>query len=105
MALPNLGNAQTGTSILDRFFATAAALPAPPTHRKASSYHIDPMNSTAHSSSTGQQTSAFGSVKLPKLECCGGQCKCPNGQCNCGVTSVGCSVGPPAGLSTAEINT
>jgi len=105
MALPNLGNPQTGTSILDRFFATAAALPAPPTHRKTPSYHFDPMNSTVHSSSTGQQTFAFGSVKLPKLECCGGQCKCPNGQCNCRLTSMECNVGPPAGLSTAEINT
>jgi hypothetical protein len=108
MALPSLGNSQTGTSILDRFFATAAALPAPPTYRKTSSYHIDPMNTTVHSSSTGQHSFTLGCVKLPKLECCGGQCICPNGQCNCGVSLVGCcitSVRPSIGLSTAEVDT
>jgi hypothetical protein len=106
MVLPTLDGSQTGTSILDRFFATAAALPPPPTHRKIS-YHLDPMNTTVYSASMGQQTFAFGFVNLPKLECCGGQCNCPDGRCGCRTSCVGCcrtSVSQSVGPSTEEIN-
>ncbi|KAJ6519225.1 copper fist DNA binding domain-containing protein [Mycena sanguinolenta] len=61
-------------SIIDQFLARAAALPAPPTHRKVG-VDIDPMNVTVYPPA--------GMVNLPKLECCGGQCSCPAGSCNC----------------------
>lgn len=105
MALPSPKSSQTSTSILDRFFATAAALPPPPTHRKTSSYHLDPMNTTVYSPSMGQQIFPFGSVTLPKLECCGGQCNCPDGRCHCRASCVGCcrtTVSPS--VAPSEIN-
>ena len=107
MVLPSLDNFPIGTSILDRFFATAAALPPPPTHRKTSSYHLDPMDTSVYSSSMGQQNFPFGSVNLPKLECCGGQCNCPDGRCSCRTSCVGycsTSVNQSVGPSTVEIS-
>lgn len=70
IALPGYDDAatQSTNSILDRFFARAAALPAPPSHRKG--------NTTT--------------ISLPKLECCGGQCGCPDGGCACGTNCGGC---------------
>jgi len=105
--LPSFDDSQAGTSILDRFFATAAALPPPPTHRKISSYCLDPMNTTVYSTSMGQHIFPFGSVNLPKLECCGGQCNCPDGRCCCRTSCMGCcrtSVSQPIGSSTEEID-
>ncbi|CAA7271423.1 unnamed protein product [Cyclocybe aegerita] len=49
IALPSTSSSQeTSTSFLDRFFARAAALPPPPAHRKMSSIHLDPMNTTVY---------------------------------------------------------
>ncbi|KAF4623222.1 hypothetical protein D9613_002010 [Agrocybe pediades] len=99
MSLPsaNVGTAgdssKSGTSILDRFFARAAALPPPPAYRKMTSNGIDPMDTTRYTDfSRPQGTSAFdfGVVQLPKLECCGGQCNCPAGRCTCRVSCAGC---------------
>ncbi|KAF9535781.1 hypothetical protein CPB83DRAFT_802372 [Crepidotus variabilis] len=69
-------------SILDKFFARAAALPLPPQHRRMS---IDPMDTSVYITATG-----IPQVNLPKLECCGGQCTCPDGQCSCQENCVGC---------------
>ncbi|KAF8167870.1 hypothetical protein B0H34DRAFT_35202 [Crassisporium funariophilum] len=82
MALPvgNQSQASSSTSFLDRFFARAAALPPPPTHRT--------------SRPPGPQTFSFGVVNLPKLECCGGQCNCPAGQCTCRASCGGCCTEP-----------
>ncbi|KAJ7073230.1 ACE1 transcription factor [Mycena belliarum] len=52
-------------SSIERFFACAAALPAPPTSRKEM-------------------------VKLPKLHCCGQRCACPEGACGCDKSCDGC---------------
>jgi hypothetical protein len=102
MALPDLSNASQGsTSFLDRFFARAAALPPPPHHRKMTSYHLDPMDTTLYSP-VGGQSSVFGSVSLPKLECCGGQCNCPSGQCTCRTSCAGCCADKTQSTQTGE---
>ena len=88
-ALPDLRGDGSGTSVtfLDRFFARAAALPPPPVQRKMS---FDPMDTTVYSPMVGGQPFGFGTVNLPKLECCGGQCNCPDGQCTCRTSCAGC---------------
>lgn len=88
-ALP--GQAKESINFLDRFFARAAALPPPPTHRMMSSYHLDPMNRHIYAGipKSGSQPFTFGMIDLPKLECCGGGCICPTGQCTCRVTCTG----------------
>ncbi|KAF8912894.1 hypothetical protein CPB84DRAFT_481471 [Gymnopilus junonius] len=94
MALPNpTGSSTSGTSVLDIFFARAAALPPPPSHRKMSSYDLDPMDTSSYADPTrasGSKSFAFRAVNLPKLECCGGECSCPNGECSCRVSCAGC---------------
>lgn len=79
------------TSILDRFFAHAAALPPPP-RRKGGGIYLDPVDITVYPDSAwGSEESAvaFGLVHLPKLECCGGQCGCPDSRCGCGTSCDG----------------
>ncbi|KAK0198085.1 hypothetical protein F5146DRAFT_70631 [Armillaria mellea] len=85
IALPGL---DAGPSYLHQFFARAAALPAPPTTRKG--VQIDPMDLTVYPSASLENGGPFGFIKLPKLECCGGQCGCPNGRCGCGKACDGC---------------
>jgi len=63
-------------SILDQFFARAAALPLPPTH------------GTQGRGPNRQEIA----VSLPKLECCGDVCGCSGGQCTCRVSN-GCCAG------------
>lgn len=84
-SLPGTSNS-LGTSFLDRFFARAAALPPPPSHRKM---HLDPMDTTLYMDTA--RLPGSNTVNLPKLECCGGQCICPAGQCSCRASCVGCS--------------
>lgn len=85
IALPN---SEPGTNYLDKFFARAAALPAPPANRKMGvGMDLDPMNVTVYPDAArdaGERGVAFGLVNLPKLECCSGRCECPNGTCGCG---------------------
>lgn len=94
IALPDHTENNSTISILDQFFARAAALPAPPTNRKmGTGLHFDPMNIMVYPETareTEQRGAAFGLVSLPKLECCGGRCGCPNGRCGCGKTCDGC---------------
>ncbi|TFL06243.1 copper fist DNA binding domain-containing protein [Pterulicium gracile] len=66
------------TSSMDLFFARAAALPAPPSKLKPGA--LDPTDIKAR----------YGLVTVPKLECCGGNCRCPGGQCGCGQICNGC---------------
>ncbi|PFH54695.1 hypothetical protein AMATHDRAFT_72457 [Amanita thiersii Skay4041] len=80
-------------TIIDRFLAHAAALPAPP-RRKGVGMQLDPVNVTIYPDSVWESEKsaiAFGLVSLPKLECCGGRCSCQNNQCNCNQT---CNVPP-----------
>jgi len=90
--LPGLGHSQNITSIVDRFLAHAAALPAPP-RRKSTGVQLDPTDITVYPNSVWESKEsavAFGLVSLPKLECCGGTCGCPDNQCNCGNACDGC---------------
>lgn len=86
-------NSELGSNFLDKFFARAAALPPPPTNRKMGvGMDLDPMNVMVYPDSArdaGERGVAFGLVNVPKLECCGGQCRCPNGTCGCGKSCNG----------------
>jgi hypothetical protein len=101
------------TSIINQFFARAAALPLPPQNRyRTSSVDVDPMNVIVYpadlfsnhdtigtSNATTdkragafdkeEREAAFGLVKVPKLECCGGRCGCPEDGCGCGKSCSG----------------
>lgn len=95
------------TSNIQQFLARAAALPLPPHNRK--SLQIDPMNvlvypadlfsrdstnvnvdHTAGNLDMKGREAAFGLIKVPKMECCGGRCVCPEGTCGCGKSCDGC---------------
>jgi hypothetical protein len=80
-ALPGFGGSSTSagpSSSIDRFFARAAALPAPPTHLKSG---------VLNPTDTSERHEL---VSVPKLECCGGKCGCPEGRCGCGKVCDGC---------------
>ena len=85
---PTPSQAKESTGFLDRFFAQAAALPPPPSHRKMND--LDSMNTRifSQSSSSSSQPLNFGVVNLPKLEC-DGRCDCSPGECreNCAGSS------------------
>lgn len=87
------------SDFLDRFFARAAALPPPPTHRRYGSRTLDTTDVTIYRAS---ESLLSGSGNLPKLECCGGQCLCPSGRCSCGTSCDGsCLAGGPS--SSAQL--
>ncbi|KAG6902991.1 hypothetical protein C0995_008564 [Termitomyces sp. Mi166 len=97
IALPTASNSAASSStsnFLDRFFARAASLPAPPTNRKIGvGVALDPMNIMVYPEvalSDSDRAAAFGLVTIPKLECCGGICGCPEGTCGCGKACSGC---------------
>ena len=109
--LPTANQSATvdGTSIMAQFLARAAAMPAPPQSRtRFWGMDIDPMNVLVYpphlfqeqggdkarmDSDQGQSAdgkhAAFGLVKIPKLECCGGHCSCPEDSCHCGSSCSG----------------
>ena len=92
LALPGVdGNDRHAMDFLGRFFARAAAVPAPPPNRRVT---LDPMDMTVYPDVVrdggGELGLAFGLVNLPKLECCGGRCRCAGGMCGCGKTCDGC---------------
>ncbi|KIL70601.1 hypothetical protein M378DRAFT_155533 [Amanita muscaria Koide BX008] len=92
VSLSGLNQTQDSMSIMDRFLAHAATLPAPP-RRKANGTQLDPTNITVYPNSaweSNESAVAFGLVNLPKLECCGGTCGCPDGRCGCGNACDGC---------------
>ncbi|KAH7921964.1 hypothetical protein BV22DRAFT_1095512 [Leucogyrophana mollusca] len=100
--LPGRGpesNSSGRVSMIDKFFARAAALPQPPNNRKIG-VNIDPTNLMTYPSELfvgsmrGQEERgvAYGLVKIPKLQCCGGNCGCPSGQCGCGQSCHGCGM-------------
>ena len=97
-------------SIVNQFFERAATLPLPPRrHRhRHGGVKINPMNvqvypvdlfspnPTGNSNPTAkvsfdieEREAAFGLVKVPKLECCGGRCGCPDDGCGCGKSCDG----------------
>ncbi|KAH7883980.1 hypothetical protein F5I97DRAFT_1628164 [Phlebopus sp. FC_14] len=86
----------TGSTLVDLFFARAASLPNPPTNRRAC---VNPSDVTVYpselfwgsSKEAEERGVVFGLVKIPKLECCGGQCGCPaDDSCQCGRSCSGC---------------
>lgn len=85
ITLPGYKPTVSSTNYLDRFFARAAALPPPPTHRKLAA-HLDPNDVQIYSNPSHSVLSG----RLPKLDCCGGGCRCPDGNCGCGRSCVGC---------------
>ncbi|KAK7468501.1 copper-binding transcription factor [Stygiomarasmius scandens] len=93
IALPGFESSST-TSIIDRFFARAAALPAPPSNRKmAVGTNLDPMNVMVYPMTAIEKKERgvpFGLIEIPKLECCGGRCGCPPDNCGCGKSCDGC---------------
>ena len=93
--LPTLASGSETNSIMDRFFARAAALPQPPPNRKIGLY-LDPMNLSLYSAPTASanrpgdpERLAFGFVNLPKLKCCSGQSTCSRDHCSARNTAVG----------------
>ncbi|KAL0059680.1 copper-binding transcription factor [Marasmius tenuissimus] len=88
------GTSSSSASIIDRFFAQAAALPPPPVNRKMGvGAQLDPMNIMVYPKTaieTKERGVPFGLITVPKLECCGGNCGCPDGQCGCGKSCDGC---------------
>ncbi|KAJ7356667.1 hypothetical protein DFH08DRAFT_735614 [Mycena albidolilacea] len=89
LALPGFDSYELpSAAIIDRFLARAAALPAPPTNRRAGvGVSFDPTDVAVYLPGSG---SGGGAVNLPKLECCGGQCSCPAGSCSCRKSCNGC---------------
>lgn len=47
---------------------------------------------------------AFGLVKVPKLECCGGRCSCPDHKCGCGEECGGCCADTSTGESAPSVS-
>jgi len=83
-----------GKSMIDQFLARAAALPSPPASRKMS-MNMDPMNvmvypSSAFAGNDDRHGAAYGLVRVPRLECCSGNCGCPEGRCGCREECGGC---------------
>lgn len=93
--LPDQSTPSLDGSLVDAFFARAAALPNPPPNRRT---ELDPRDVTVYPSELFSASSveadergvAFGLVKLPKLECCRGQCGCPVDGCPCAQSCSGC---------------
>lgn len=93
--LPGQDTSSRDGSLVDIFFARAAALPNPPSNRRS---ELDPGHITVYpcelfsgpSTEADGRGVAFGLVKIPKLECCHGQCSCPADGCQCGQSCDGC---------------
>lgn len=96
--LPGQDASSYGGTLVDSFFARAAALPNPPPNRRS---ELDPGDITVYpcelflgsSTEADGRGVAFGLVKIPKL-CCRGQCSCPAGGCQCGPSCDGCDGTP-----------
>lgn len=97
--LPPLQGQKRTPTFLDQFFARSASLPAPPP-ASTRARDLNPTNITVYPPgifSTSEvnrkaRELAFGLVRIPKLECCGGQCSCPENTCGCGSECSGCCV-------------
>ncbi|KAF8446355.1 copper fist DNA binding domain-containing protein [Boletus edulis BED1] len=102
--LPDQDASSRDVSLVDAFFARAAALPNPPFNRRT---ELDPGDITVYpcelfgsSTETDERGVAFGLVKVPRLECCRGQCHCPADGCQCGQScSGGCLHGDTEQIS------
>ncbi|KAG9314715.1 hypothetical protein JVU11DRAFT_5524 [Chiua virens] len=88
---------QAGSSLVDAFFARAAALPNPPLNRRT---ELGPGDVTVYSherfggpDADGRGPSVFGLAQAPKLTCCRGNCGCPTDRCQCGRSYGGCCGG------------
>lgn len=95
--LPDQDTSSHGGNLVDVFFARAAALPNPPSNRRTeldpgdvTVYPCDLFSGSTSPTETDERGAAFGLVKIPKLECCRGQCACPADGCQCGQSCGGC---------------
>lgn len=99
--LPGQDTSRNDGNLVDTFFARAAALPNPPPNRRT---ELDPGDITVYpcdlfsgpSMEADERGVAFGLVKVPKLECCRGQCGCPADGCQCGRSCGGYCGGTPS---------
>lgn len=99
--LPDQDTSGHDGTLVDNFFTRAAALPNPPSNRRT---ELDPGDITVYpydlfsgsSTEADERGVAFGLVKVPKLECCRGQCGCPAGGCQCGQSCGGGCDGTPS---------
>lgn len=83
------------TTSLHRFFERAAALPAPPPHRRlGNGVQLDPRD-------VAYGFEKVPSVNLPKL-CCGGKCSCPENRCVCGTSCGGCCLDVDFSMTTDD---
>jgi len=109
IGLPKRNDLTGGRSknIVNQFIARAAALPLPPQNRnRHPCTKIDLVNVQVYppdlfsaprpagtvnnrTTNTEVREAAFGIVKVPKLECCGGRCGCPEDGCSCGKSCDG----------------
>ncbi|KAI0791776.1 hypothetical protein C8Q75DRAFT_53308 [Abortiporus biennis] len=93
----SISDTSSSTSFIDTFFARAAKLPLPPPSTQRA-VMLDPTNVTVYPKSLfsgepkllEERGTAFGLVRLPKLECCSGKCGCPGDTCACGDKCDGC---------------
>lgn len=100
IGLPHQDTSSHDRNPMDAFFARAAALPNPPSNRRT---ELDPGDITVYpwelfsgsSTRADERDVAFGLVKVPRLECCRGQCGCPASGCQCGQSCRGCCDGTP----------
>ncbi|TFK76662.1 hypothetical protein BDN72DRAFT_806673 [Pluteus cervinus] len=90
-------NSANANTLLDEFFARAAALPLPPANRRmgGGGVDLDPTNSIVYPEivrdrDAGECAVAFGLITVPKLECCRGNCGCPPAGCSCNSACDGC---------------
>ena len=76
-------------SIIDQFFARAAALPRPQ-HNLKMGIHLNPVDVNVSRTTSAkvperrQELVSFRSINLHKLKCCSGRCQCSGGLCGCG---------------------
>ncbi|KAF9229737.1 copper-fist-domain-containing protein [Gyrodon lividus] len=83
----------SGGSLVDIISAYTASLPNPPHNRRMS---MNPGDVTGYPSElflcsaneTDERGAAFGLVRIPKLQCCRGQCDCPSDGCQCGRSGI-----------------
>lgn len=103
LGAPGVCDSRSIGNVLGRFFACAAALPAPPPNRRT---ELDPMDVTVYPDVArdvgGDMGLRFGLVNLPKLQCCGGRCQCA-GACNCGKDCNGSCLGENRNLVHANM--
>jgi len=94
-ALPSTSRSASDhyTGSIDRFLALAATLPTPPKQLRPFDLQQLSESVVVYPSTVFQCENARAVaqlVRIPPLECCGGQCQCPTDNCNCTEACKGC---------------